>query len=442
MSKNIWLDKYLLQYGIVFFMTCPIFFSCIPADGWIYDSFSLLYFIIIGFVYRKRYNKIFINYGFALFLLLFFIYIFYNIIGQSFASWLYPKLFMIINELFLFQLIYNAAINQDFDIVKLKKTLFLFCLCFILPLDFLSLYKFMRLLHGEQFSILVSPGNGQYPLGTSLRQDYNVFAMGIILSNLLILDYVFSIRRPYRFKTLGYLSFFISFIVIILSGSRRGLIIFTVIFLVVFLKTIIGVLQFQKEAARLILVTISFVFIGWFVYQTEFTKEEYKDNSSLEHIFNRLSTIEDINNNDTHSPAYERLIRIQFAQRIIDSRPLYQNIFGDAFDYHHKFYAKTSNHLSKFEYDYPHNFFISQFLYSGIIGFILLLVLLIYTLILYVKFGSMLRIYLFMYIICVFFLSTSGDVLFNDINLIFLTLLPIFYSNIKNIDKPVKRKIF
>lgn len=71
--------------------------------------------------------------------------------------------------------------------------------------------------------------------------------------------------------------------------------------------------------------------------------------------------LRELENNNFSGP---RTSRWYYSWMLFNEYPIQKKIFGGGFDYHEKFGAK----FGETKYDYPHNPFLSAFLYSGIIG--------------------------------------------------------------------------
>jgi hypothetical protein len=95
-----------------------------------------------------------------------------------------------------------------------------------------------------------------------------------------------------------------------------------------------------------------------------------------------------------------RTARWYYAWVIFKDYPWYKKLFGGGFDYL-EMYGKE---FGESEYDYPHNPFISAFLYSGIIGGILYILFMFMVFYYYIKFWRY-HIYFFICFLVVFFFS-------------------------------------
>jgi hypothetical protein len=138
----------------------------------------------------------------------------------------------------------------------------------------------------------------------------------------------------------------------------------------------------------------------------------------------------------TESLFHERKSRWLFAKEIWKTKFSSMNkLFGHGFDYlqwyGEKFLGNSGN------YDWPHNPFISILLYSGIVGLLLYILLLIRVVILYVRYKSKYGVAFFGFLVTFFFSFFSGSNPFDPPIMGFFILLPFF---IHSIHKNEKRK--
>jgi hypothetical protein len=122
-----------------------------------------------------------------------------------------------------------------------------------------------------------------------------------------------------------------------------------------------------------------------------------------------------------------RLDRWEFAMKLFKERNVKDKFFGQGFTYLSAF-GKQFYGLNSRRPGYPHNPFLSALLYSGIVGVILYIFFIVYSLILYFKHYKTLNILLLAYAVCFVFAFFSGNSHFSIPLFIVLSLIPYFYS--------------
>jgi len=105
-----------------------------------------------------------------------------------------------------------------------------------------------------------------------------------------------------------------------------------------------------------------------------------------------------------------------FAQKLMGNGLTWLPLYGEVFYNHPR------------HYDYPHNPLISTVLYSGVIGGLLYLAYLIWSLALYVKNRQRYGLFLMLFLLTGVFVSVSGNSHFSVPAFAFLTQLPFFFS--------------
>lgn len=109
---------------------------------------------------------------------------------------------------------------------------------------------------------------------------------------------------------------------------------------------------------------------GWISFGNEFNKFNHKDSSSQKSSLNNKIIIKD----QFSGP---RLERYYYAIDIyVNDYSVIQRLFGGGFIYTHSYALKFSTDYDQFDYDYPHNPFLSVLLYSGAIGLMIYFVVL------------------------------------------------------------------
>jgi hypothetical protein len=133
-----------------------------------------------------------------------------------------------------------------------------------------------------------------------------------------------------------------------------------------------------------------------------------------------------------------RLERWTYAKNIFFSDFKWKSkIFGESFNYLHLYGEKFYN--DKHRIDYPHNPIISSFLYSGILGGLFYIYILVMVFWYYWKYRKYHMVFFLMYLVTFFFMMFSGNSHFSVPIFTFLSLIP-FLTKYK-IDKNIISKM-
>lgn len=115
-----------------------------------------------------------------------------------------------------------------------------------------------------------------------------------------------------------------------------------------------------------------------------------------------------------------RTARWYYAWVIFKHYPLHKKLFGGGFDYLEMF----GKEFGETEYDYPHNPFISAFLYSGIIGGLLYILFMIMVFYYYIKYWRYHIFFLICFLVVFFFSFVSADTHFSIPVFAFFSFVP------------------
>lgn len=290
----------------------------------------------------------------------------------------------------------------------------------------LGLLKFLLSLNGVIIESLRTP-DGLYPLGTSLLNDYNIFSFGLFFG--LIIGILFLNKEQSMIqRLLLWISVSTIFISIALTGSRRSLIIL-VVFLVVFLffefRAFLRLMFLQMKTG---IVRIKFfrpfIFFLLFAilssYFFSMNAFEFPEINQFEKILVRAESL-----NEAEGSFSQRTRRWQLSAEILNSMNTGGLLFGKGYQYWIDF-ASIEN--QKFGDDYPHNLFLSTFFSSGIIGLLLIIILIIYSFIFYIrtlKFSTPLFIG---FLISFIYLFISGDQFFSNKAIVLLIYFPMIFE--------------
>lgn len=220
---------------------------------YLYNYWSFLVvclFFIIGFFISDKFNTQIIRELFILFIIL--------IISFGF--------FFFIDNKEALEIFYKRAWQQAIFILTISGTL--------------GIAKFLVLFFNID-SVLIKI-NYTFDLGTSLRADYNFYALGGILGFLLLL---FLISKPQETisKVLYQLHLFCFVLSVALSNSRRGIFILTIIIFLIIISRIVSrfntkyhiLLTLRKNTNILIaiIIIIPILFIGTFHFSSDKLKD-------------------------------------------------------------------------------------------------------------------------------------------------------------------------
>ncbi len=238
-----------------------------------------------------------------------------------------------------------------------------------------SLYKYYRLLQGEQIGFLVKlVPSGTYPWGTSLIYDYNMFAYAMF-AGLFASAYCLSISKSFKAKIFYLFTLFIILISIIFAGSRRG---WTVLALLLFCVIVSKLSKFFiqlifkrikiKNLKTFVAILIGSLVIA-FIYYSVQAPTQAIHSYEFTKLIGRFSTIfgENANFFKTFS---DRFALWEYAESLIVKYSKFDFLFGNGFDYLPAYGTYATNTFLDGSYpeSYPHNPIISAIHYSGIIG--------------------------------------------------------------------------
>lgn len=292
-----------------------------------------------------------------------------------------------------------------------------YVLLFSFVISIIALYKFSLLINGirlEQYFI-----GGDYPGGTSLVRDYNMFSLALSIG---LISGVYRLTKSVKlFNIFYYLIASLTIAsTILFAGSRRGWIVLglvTLFLIALLIKNIlrthpVKIFKFSFAAISIFL----FLYLANSVWNIE---EMVKNSVQFQKLQFRFSTLTGIlENSDTESLS-SRSVRWDYAATLYNNSNIFEMFFGSGFDYLEKFgsqFAKTSE-------DYPHSPFYSALLYSGIFGLVSLLSLLIFTAVKLLRNIKQTPFYFTLSVlICCLFGFVSSNSIFS-INLFFILLM-------------------
>lgn len=268
-------------------------------------------------------------------------------------------------------LLWVVAANRDADAQRLHRHVARFMKLLMIVavlLAWLGLVKFLLFLQGHRLSFVEQAAGGQYPWGTSLTADYNMYALTMTAGGLAALSWLLSARSlPAKLLASGLLLSLLA--AGFLSGSRRFWVVAPLMFALLVVsgirregskRALGGVTVLLACVAALVALLYWFVPIDWAKLANTGWDLQY-----------RLATLLD----SGQSGGLEaRFSRWQFATHMLTD---YRVWIGSGFDY----LAVYSCHFDDCVVaGYPHNPVISAWLYAGVAGALSVLALLGYFL--------------------------------------------------------------
>lgn len=413
--KNI----FKFEYGVALIIVATLWGMAFPIGiGYVY-LLLIFYFVLL---LTRGVFTLNINYFTGTFFLCILVYILAVLINPNVLldyrvvkSDLYVILWSI-----MFALILWSGINdQNFlRFIEINKKL-ICIVTFILSL--ISLYKFYMLLQGVMLPLFNF--NGTYAYGTALSSDMNMFALTMLIGlvvTLSLLRRANSILMKY-FYLIPTITLIIS---IFMSGSRRGFILTTLVILIagfIFLKKLLSNLSIVKVtiSAYIITFVLLLTYIGSIFSGVKLWDKisELINENQFQYTISRFLTISPEQLGNTFS---SRSGRWDYAFTLIKEYNPLNLLFGKGFEYIGEYRQLTSTFIE----DYPHNFFVSALLYSGVFGTSIVVMLFIVTFYNILKNRHAIGLHMILiYLITFSYMFISGNSVFSYKFFIFITIL-------------------
>nr|WP_285865689.1 O-antigen ligase family protein [Lederbergia lenta] len=306
-------------------------------------------------------------------------------------------------------------ICSPMSVPKFKEYIEIFfkLLALTIPLiSLLSLYKFFMLSNGVELTFL-SRVHESYPKGTSLVKDYNMFSLGLSIG-FVSLTYYYKKAQSLFIKMACVTGTSIVGISIYLSGSRRGIIVLILLILYLLILTVSKdkASSAKKRGYQRIKTIILLAVFGGILFNILNHDLQIYSSQEFERIELRSSSITDL-----ESSFSGRTNRWDYGFELLGDSSFLQLFLGGGFNYLEKYQEKFNTSHE----DYPHNFLISAFLYSGILGLLVVLILLLLPMIKLFKHRQDIGYEMMLvYLLILTFLVNSGNSIFS------IRFLPIF----------------
>lgn len=273
-------------------------------------------------------------------------------------------------------------------------------------LAIVSIYKFYKFIKGVKLDWVPISEDGSYPIATSLLWDYNIYSLGTLIGCL----GAYYLMKETKSRLLKYFSLLIIPLLLfctVLSASRRA------ILCIVLLLSVWGYQRFGKmihvESFDLYKVIKRFVQIACLliiaVFAGSYLYDQISQSFNLDAVARVLRKYSSIIVGLTEKPAAlgERVIRLKAVYDMAQHYHWHQFILGNGFEY-----------LNTLKI-YPHNIFISAFLYAGVLGVVSLYVLYFYVISLAYKKRKLLGgFFLWSFAFVAFFYFFSGNSFFSS----------------------------
>ncbi|WP_330949250.1 O-antigen ligase family protein [Virgibacillus sp. MG-45] len=340
----------------------------------------------------------------------------------------------VINDLIgIFSLLLMVLSTGKFTIQEYTETVKRFLIIYAhvsLFFALISLFKYYSLLNNKHIQYFEVEGR-PYPWGTALMPDYNMFALAMLVG-LVATSYLIKKSEQTIMQVYGVVSSLIISLAILFSGSRRGWI---VLLFLVFLLMYRFLQRLKNNTSRknkkliltLVLICISFIII----FKTQFNLS-ITNSYEFEKLRYRFSTLEDIS-----SSLSSRTSRLEDGILLMKDFNIVEFIFGEGFSYL-SFYGEK--YIGPGYEEYPHNPLLSAFLYSGIIGLLVMITLLVIPI--FRSLLSRLSIdYMIIYLIVLFFLIQSANSIFSTnifwLILLIYCLIPVYERRVVRLESDI-----
>lgn len=324
----------------------------------------------------------------------------------------------------LLLLLLSILLVKDLD--KFKKLIVTFYKqVFVLSLicSIIGLTKFYLELNGS--SIVFFESGGIYPLGTALMNDYNSYSLGLFFGLSIGFTYL-NYKLKFHKRLLLWISLLFIVTAIIFSGSRRSIILLSVLLIIFLLRNFrslvklvaanLTTMKFNLILFRpLFFITLIIILYFSFFQNIKF---EYLNLDVIDKILFRVQSLGSPNESFS-----QRSVRWDLSSNLTNSMDFNNIIFGNGYNYWSEFVTNNKDLGS----DYPHNIFYSTFFANGILGVFLISTLLLFSLISYKKNIIFFPLFI-IYSISLLYVFISGDQFFSNKSLILLILIPIIYE--------------
>jgi hypothetical protein len=322
----------------------------------IWSIFNILITSTGKFLVRKVNSKLLIFYFLSVL-----IFIFHHFFGKEFYQLSTNDSFNILwwstfGALLLVQII-QARVNYELFFTYVSKIVFLGCIISAA----LGILKYINILSGNLSSSYFY--EEKLLLGSSLSTDYNVYSLGLSIGVLLSVGLYKNITKQYV-KYLYILAISLIILSILISGSRRGILMSFFVIYCLFYSNKITIARKQMALISTIFIPIIILFLissNW-----DNVSEYLLSSGLLDQSITRVLTLKDELQSENG-----RTTRFSWSVDYFSDRSGFDQIFGSGFEYLKLMGISFSGELE----DNPHNYLLSALIYGGGIGFFLIILL-------------------------------------------------------------------
>lgn len=358
---------------------------------------------------------------------------------------------------FLFLLSYHIRSKNDF--MQLIEKMGKYFILFAIIVSLLGLWKFF---YAPQFiSYKYVNGIRAFRWGTSLVTDYNFFSLFLLNGLAFGLYKIVHSPEKIKYKTLFLIALQLMIGVGFLSGSRRFIFCMSVFFIVCLLFLIPFLFKkafSNKFSYRYLLLFLTFSvfnlgiiysFLSYFPLVSEKAEkilfiDDHKTDINIVTVSSRINSVASFRLINVHSTDKQLnnliekdLVSItssredlwSLGKKIFGEYTITQKIFGNGFSFFKIFKTETGLFL------YPHHLFLSVLLFSGILGLIVYIAILLWSFTIYLFHLKELGIIFFLFVLNFTFGFFSFTDFFGASFYALLFILPLLYGALHKCEK-------
>lgn len=310
--------------------------------------------------------------------------------------------------------------------IKIKHKIHLLISVTTILVSLFSLYKFYALLNNVKFDFLYY--ENKYPAGSSLMVDYNMFSLGMIMGIISITYLILNVENI-LISYLLFIAYVPLSVAVFFSSSRRGMLILTILLFLIMVLLIKKSPLLRNTKRKVLFLLLILLIITFTIRLTKIVELDINNHFVIEDVLSRSLGVYDFSNSiSSRTNLWDQSLEI------LSNSSILQIVFGNGFNY----LDELGRIFKAGGEEYPHNFLLSTFMYSGIIGLVVLLALIIYviyrSIIGWKEIGLDIVI---MFIISLIFMSVSGNSLFSSklLTVLIVIILSVPFKKRASIEK-------